>query len=121
MVETAIFSQWQHNDPSQQPLHYARWNNGEVDIVYLDHDQKPIWCVEIKWSNKFADKPYELKHIKSFCTKHKSVDSITITTINITKDIDLENLSYKFVPASLYCYTVGRNIVESKSRKVKTK
>ena len=32
MTETAIFSQWQH---SKTELYYARWNSGEIDIVYL--------------------------------------------------------------------------------------
>ena len=30
------------------PLHYARWNNGEVDIVALGEQLKPLWAVEVK-------------------------------------------------------------------------
>ncbi len=32
-AETAIFSQWFH---APADLHYARWRDGEVDIVFLD-------------------------------------------------------------------------------------
>ncbi|MGB3588824.1 MAG: ATP-binding protein [Tunicatimonas sp.] len=39
MVETAIFSQWQHCQNSQ--LYYARWQSGEVDFVSLNEKQKP--------------------------------------------------------------------------------
>jgi len=98
MVETAIFSQWQHNE--NHSLYYARWNNGEVDI-------------EIKWTNRFAENPHELKNIKLFCSKHKLKNSL-ITTIDIQKHLLIDNIEYEFVPASLYCYTVGRNIVETK-------
>ena len=34
LVETAIFSQWFHDDKLN--LYYGRWNKGEVDIVNLD-------------------------------------------------------------------------------------
>lgn len=112
MVETAIFSQWQHSNHS---LHYARWNSGEVDIVSLNNNLKPAWCVEIKWSNKFVEKPHELKNVKSFCLKHKLEESAVITTIDITKSTSIDGINYDFVPASLYCYNVGRNLVESKS------
>lgn len=113
MVETAIFSQWQHANHS---LHYARWNNGEVDIVSLDGGLKPSWCVEIKWSNRFAENPHELKNIKWFCSKHKLEEDVVITTIDITQDKVIEGINYHFEPASLYCYNVGRNLVEGKNR-----
>jgi len=118
MVETAIFSQWQHTE--NHSLHYARWNNGEVDIVSLNNDLKPAWCVEIKWSNRFAENPNELKNLKSFCSKHESITNAIVTTINIVKTITLENTEFDFIPASIYCYTVGRNIVEGKTRLIQT-
>lgn len=46
VVETAIFSQWFHSD---QVLHYARWKEGEVDLVALDPRQRVAWAVEIEF------------------------------------------------------------------------
>ena len=44
LTETAIFSQWQHNEDSL--LYYARWSAGEVDMVSLSSlTQKPAWAV----------------------------------------------------------------------------
>ena len=114
MVETAIFSQWQHN--SNNPLYYARWSSGEVDIVSLDDKQKPNWCIEIKWSNRFAEHPSELKNVKFFCKKHK-LEKVLVTTIDKTLDFQLQDTNCKFVPASLYAYTVGRNIIKAKKNK----
>ncbi len=111
MVETAIFSQWNHDDDAD--LFYASWGTGEVDIVSLGADQKPSWAVEIKWSNRFAEDVKQLKHLKLFCNKH-SLNKTVITTKNIFKHSMLDDLSLEFIPASVYCYMVGRNLVEWK-------
>ncbi|MCW3103399.1 MAG: ATPase superfamily-like protein [Bacteroidetes bacterium] len=112
LVETAIFSQWQHQD---DPLYYARWKNGEVDIVYLSPaDQKPSWGIEIKWSNKCVTDWSELKNLKEFCTTHK-IRNPAITTYDVLKEKKLDGFNYSFVPSSLYCYNVGRNLFTSKN------
>ena len=46
MVETAIFSQWFHQE--DRNLFYGRWQKGEVDIVSLGQDNKVHWAVEAK-------------------------------------------------------------------------
>lgn len=110
LVETAIFSQWQHAD---NPLYYARWQNGEIDIVYLTSEQKPSWVVEIKWSNKCVSDKRELKNILSFCRQHNIVRP-GVTTYDIQMDVDIDDVIVQYVPASIYCYTVGRNLIRSK-------
>nr|WP_305069923.1 ATP-binding protein [Flavobacterium covae] len=65
LVETAIFAQWMHREWFTP--WYARWNNGEVDMVALsDSSLKPIWALEIKWSNRYFDKPSDLKSLYKF-------------------------------------------------------
>ncbi len=108
MVETAIFAQWQHSP--NLPLYYARWGSGEIDIVKLNLRQKPDWCIEIKWSNRFAKNPSELKNVRMFCGKHHLRRAV-ITTIDISNFQNINNTEYEFIPASLYSYTVGKNIV----------
>lgn len=110
MVETAIFSQWQHSDVS---LFYGRWKTGELDIVNLDNKQKPNWCVEVKWSNRFVNNPNELKNIFKFCIKH-GLEEARVTTIDIRKTIIYNNFTVHFIPASIYCYSVGKNIINVK-------
>jgi predicted AAA+ superfamily ATPase len=113
LVETAIFSQWQH---STSPLYYARWKDGEIDIVSLGNDQKPEWIVEIKWSNRHihSENYSELKNVKSFCSYHK-LSTPTVTSLNHTESRKIEDLVYWFIPASLYCYNVGRNLIKYKT------
>jgi predicted AAA+ superfamily ATPase len=111
MVETAIYSQWQHNQ--SQDLFYARWKSGEVDIVSLGDKLKPQWCIEVKWSDRYVDHLSELKNLVSFCDKH-DLEDVRVTTISISDVKTVNGISYSFMPASLYAYTVGRNIVHGK-------
>ncbi|GAG55102.1 unnamed protein product, partial [marine sediment metagenome] len=65
MVETAIYAQWMHRE-GFTPW-YARWQNGEVDMVGLSESNfKPIWALEIKWSNRYFEKPRQLKSLLKF-------------------------------------------------------
>lgn len=113
MVETAIFAQWQHNQKNN--IFYAKWNSGEVDMVMLNKHQKPEWCAEIKWSNRFAKNVNELKNIKSFCKKNH-LEPVNVTSLDIDRKIEHKGLVYNFFPASFYCFKVGWNMVSNKKR-----
>jgi len=45
-----------------------------------------------------------------FCGKHHLRRAV-ITTIDISDFRNINNTEYEFIPASLYSYTVGKNIV----------
>jgi hypothetical protein len=107
VVETAAFSQWFHSDAN---LYYARWPDGEVDIVYLGPDQKPGWAVEVKWSDRYCDNPGELKSLIRFCHSNKLKD-VLVTSRTRTISCEIEGIKISFVPAAVYCYTVGSNAV----------
>lgn len=107
LAETAIYSQWFHNE---EPLYYARWADGEVDIVYLDPKQKIGWAVEVKWSDRYCDRPEELKSLISFCHAN-GLKSAVVTSRTKKLSCEIEGIKITFLPASLYCYTVGFNII----------
>jgi predicted AAA+ superfamily ATPase len=117
MVETAIFSQWMHRE--NLDLKYARWkmgrSEGEVDIVLLDNKLfKPQWCVEIKWSNRYVEKPQELNSLIYFC-KQNNFKATLVTTIDITDNKTIEEINITYVPAAVYAYNIGVNTLEIKS------
>lgn len=117
LAETAIFSQWFH---SEATLHYARWDKGsekgEVDIVHLhSNSQKPDWVVEVKWSDRYCDQMHELGSMISFCQRNR-LDRALVTSRTRTLVCRERDLTLEFVPASVYCYTVGYNIINSKGR-----
>ncbi len=112
MVETAIFAQWMHRDWFTP--WYARWSNGEVDMVGLGETLKPIWALEIKWSNRYFDKPDELKNLVRFCQEN-NVQSPIVTTIDKEGEQTYKDVHIQFLPSSAYAYTVGRKTLESKN------
>ncbi|MEW5796422.1 MAG: ATP-binding protein [Candidatus Zixiibacteriota bacterium] len=117
LVETAIFSQWFHSPTA--PLYYARWNKGEVDIVSLNREtQDPLWAVEVKWSDRFLDKPSELGNLVAFCHQH-NLKRAAVTTVSRSGSKTLDNVKLEFKPASFYCFILGRNILKGRLLKDK--
>lgn len=110
LAETAIYSQWFH---AETILYYARWKDGEVDIVHLDERQKAMWAIEVKWTDRFYDRPRELKNLIQFCHAN-NLKEAAVTTRNKSGKITIDNVNLEFIPTSLYCYTVGYNIVKGK-------
>ena len=117
LVETAIFSQWMHRENLN--LKYARWkmgrSEGEVDIVLVDSRLfKPQWCIEIKWSNRFFEKPKELVSLIHFCEQNK-FNATLVTTMNVNGNKTVGDLDISYVPAAVYAYNIGVNTIERKS------
>lgn len=112
LTETAIFSQWQHNQ--QIELYYARWNSGEIDIVHMHgSSQQPRWAVEVKWS----DRPYvsrgELDNCVEFVGRNPHISQPMLVTSRTISDADTEyrGVHFEFRPAAIYAYTLGANIL----------
>ncbi|MCP4053492.1 MAG: ATP-binding protein [Mesoflavibacter sp.] len=112
MVETAIFAQWMHREWFTP--WYARWSGGEVDMVGIsDSTLKPLWALEIKWSNRYFDKPNELKSLYKFCIE-SNLNYPIVTTINREGEKEYKELNIQFLPSSAYAYTVGKNSLDKK-------
>jgi predicted AAA+ superfamily ATPase len=110
MVETVILSQWMHREKLE--LTYARWkegrSEGEVDLVLVEG--KPVWGVEIKWSNRYFNRPKDLKSLIHFCRENR-LNQAVITTVDVqgTKRVE-EELRFTYLPAAVYAFNVGENI-----------
>lgn len=109
MVETAILSQWMHRE--NLGLAFARWKEGrkegEVDLVLVDDKKfKPLWGVEIKWSNRYFEKPQELTSLIQFC-KANAFKNAVVTSIDKFAVKEIEDLSFNFIPASVYAFNIG--------------
>ena len=110
MIETAIYSQW---IPRNNYIAYANWKigrtQGEVDLVGInDALQKPYWAVEIKWTDRFFDRPTELSSLKYFMEKNQLQQAL-VTSIS---QAGLKETSFGrllFIPSACYAYTVGEN------------
>jgi len=114
MVETAIYAQWLHRENVR--LHYAKWKmgrkEGEVDMVMLDGGTlNPNWALEIKWSNRFIEKPKELKSLLTFC-KNNHLSAALVTSIDKQIQLNALGIELNFYPSSLYAYVVGANTLK---------
>lgn len=111
MVESAVFAQWfpRHG----VSLRYANWKvgkrQGEVDLVGLNiARQKPVWAVEIKWSDHYFDYPEKLASLKYFMEKNQ-MDHALVTSISRCGCKEIDSLQLQFIPTACYAYTVGEN------------
>lgn len=115
MVETAVYAQW---IPRQGvDISFANWRlkgnvQGEVDIVGIDMGtQKPQWAVEIKWSDRYVDKPGELESLLCYMPNNNLTDAI-VTTQTITTLKELNQVVLHFMPVACYAYTVASNTLQ---------
>ncbi|KAA0683026.1 ATP-binding protein [Roseomonas genomospecies 6] len=126
LVETAITAQIQHGN-NLDGFRYARWQAGEVDLINLngevnfrikrkddedetDHEErkpikiKSINSFEIKWSDRFEERPSELKQIFEFNKKNKCfISTCTTKTKKSYKFVEKGWILF-FVPAAGLCY-----------------
>lgn len=115
LVETAIYAQWMHRDWFTP--WYARWNNGEVDMIGLsEKNLKPQWALEIKWSNRYFENPKELKSLVQFCSENK-LDRALVSSIDKDGKKQVGGLTLQYHPAAAYAYTVGKRTIEIKKKK----
>lgn len=111
LVETAVYAQWFPRNGVD--LHYANWRQGkeqgEVDIVGLNiARQKPEWAVEVKWTDRFFERPNELVSLKYFMEKNNLTQTL-VTSISRIGSKMVDNLTLQFIPVACYAYTVGMN------------
>ena len=126
LVETAIYSQWFHAF-NRNDLHYARWSrsgqkktklgdHGEIDLVHVSNGMKPNWVVEIKWSDGAYKRREDWSSIEEFVAANGSINSGSFTTISARETRMIGSVPFNILPASVYCYTVGRNTMRTRDR-----
>jgi hypothetical protein len=57
----------------------------------------------------------ELRHLVAFCKTH-GLPSTHVTTKTVAKDLSIDGVTVRFMPASLYCYMVGFDLVNGVRR-----
>jgi hypothetical protein len=114
LAETAVYSQWLHATSFIERLHYARWKKGlEVDVVGLSPGLgKAEWVVEIKWSDRYFDRPGDLKGVLAFSERNALSRPPVITTRTRSGFKEVNGIGLEFVPTSVHCYTIGQNVLK---------
>ncbi len=109
LAETAVFSHYFHFTEYSEKPYYARWKNGEVDLVIMN-PINPLIAVEIKWSDRPLKYSSEIKGLLDFAEENKHAGLKQLVCCTLTK-YDLRQYSDKkilFCPTSLFCFTLGQ-------------
>lgn len=114
LVETAVLDQFTSYNADN--LFYANWkkgrSSGEVDLVRLSPiSQKATHITEIKWSDRYANNPAELKSILGFIDMN-DLNKGVVTTESISSSKEMQRALLQFVPTALYAYTIGLESVK---------
>jgi uncharacterized protein len=107
LVETALVSQWL---PGAAPIYYARWATGEVDVVELDAAQRPVFAMEVKWSDRIPDLERSRTPLREFAEQHEIPIVFTTTRTMYDHQLTSSHLAV-FRPAALTCYQIGQSLL----------
>ena len=111
LAETALYGQICYSRLSKG-LRYARWRNGKVDLVLLDAArQQPEVAVEIKWSDRQADRPEELEQLLHFC-KSNRLEEAYVTTRSKIEMFSTDGITVRFSPVANWCYSINKQTME---------
>ena len=120
MVETAVYAQWIPR--LGVDIAYANWRisktqQGEVDIVGMNvAQQKPLWAVEIKWTDRYTEHPEELSSLLYFMPQ-TSLTQALVTSKTITIRHEMNAGILQFIPVACYAFIVGENTIRKNRQK----
>ena len=122
LAETAVFSHLFHLTKQFERLCYARWRNGEVDLVIMDETgTQAKLAIEIKWSDRPFENLSEIKGLLDFATEQKLGNApysqgcvcFTLTKRSYRR---YDSGTVLFSPISIACYDAGRSLTGKKFR-----
>lgn len=114
LVETAVCGQVLHDRACN--ISYARWANGEVDLVDADALGNVTTACEVKWSDRFFEHPHELSRLTDFCHVNNLPQAL-VTTKTQRGVKRYKNVDFLFVPAGELCAELGKALLERESFK----
>jgi uncharacterized protein len=112
LVETALFAQRFHENAR---LNYARWgaDDCEVDLVESLPSMKPVMALEIKWSDKYADKPDPLKGLIKFMRSNRIAEAWATTRSTFGRTT-IDGGELRQWPASVLTFHYGVRAVQGR-------
>lgn len=122
LVETTLYIQ--NVGMTGDELFYANWKSGrksgEVDLVRIGKfTQKPERILEIKWSDKYYEKPALLKSLLTFMETN-SLNRAVVTTRSAAGRKEMNGMTLQYVPSALFAYYSGMKYFDSVLRTAET-
>ena len=111
LVETALFAQRFHEDAH---LNYARWGGDDCEVDLIEsRSLKPIAALEIKWSDRYADRPESLKGLMKFARLNR-LPQVWATTRNRISQQDKDGCVVRQWPAAALAFHYGVRAVQGR-------
>lgn len=112
LVETALFAQRFHEGAR---LNYARWGNQdcEVDLVESSQTLKPIGALEIKWSDRYVDKPHALSGLLKFVRNNRLAHA-WVSTRSLFGQATIDGAEIRQWPAAVLAFHYGVSAVRGR-------
>lgn len=112
LVETALFAQRFHEDAR---LNYARWgpDDAEVDLVESLPSLEPVMALEIKWSDKYVEKPESLKGLMKFVRNNRLAKAWATTRSGFSRTI-VDGSELRQWPAAVLTFHYGIRAVRGR-------
>jgi predicted AAA+ superfamily ATPase len=107
LAETALVTQYLPA-PMFRDLCFARWNQGEVDLVRVDQArQKPRWALDVKWSDGAAASAEQWSPLLEFARANE-LPTVYMTSRTISTRENRGGIEAIVLPLPLLCFEMGR-------------
>ena len=100
IVESAYVGQFVQSLLSET-LHYARWKDGEVDLVRIVGPRREVSSAEeIKWTDHTFDRPEEMRSLIQFCHENGLAEGSVLTRTSVGKR-EVDGIRLEYAPVSV--------------------
>jgi uncharacterized protein len=83
-----------------------------VDLVSIDaRTQKPVFAVEIKWSDDAYGNWPSLRGLRELAARHPLRRRPLVTTKTAAGVLADRGFEVEFTPTSLHCFTIANNLL----------
>ena len=107
LAETALVTQYLHA-PLFSDLCFARWKDGEVDIVRVDPTrQEPLWALEVKWSDRACNSESDWAPSLEFA-KRNGLDTVFMTSLTISRTSEHGGIKRVVIPLAKLAYQIAQ-------------
>lgn len=106
LAETALVTQYLYA-PIFGDLCFARWNQGEIDLIRVDQvQQRPLWALEVKWSDRAFESAESWSNLVEFA-RGNGLDTLHMTSRTVSQITQRNGLRMVVHSLPLLCYRIG--------------
>ena len=87
--------------------HYSQMIRLAKRMLYDNEESRDV-VSEVKWSDRYFDKPAELKSLLYFM-ENNHMERALVTSLTKRGVKQLRTVRLEFIPSAIYAYTVGYN------------